>query len=145
MGSSKTGSIVFIEPEATHTQTQELQNLIFDEGEEIKKILSLLTEFLRPYLSYFEMQQSFLLQMDVIYAKARYAKEINGILPSISMEKRCLDYKKAFHPLLLQTNRLEGKVTYPQDLYLLLFSHPNLNQYLLSDPYYLFDQYYLLF
>ena len=118
MGSSKTGSIVFIEPEATHTQTQELQNLIFDEGEEIKKILSLLTEFLRPYLSYFEMQQSFLLQMDVIYAKARYAKEINGILPSISMEKRCLDYKKAFHPLLLQTNRLEGKVTYPQDLYL---------------------------
>ena len=29
MGSSKTGSIVFIEPEATHVQTQELQNLIF--------------------------------------------------------------------------------------------------------------------
>ena len=43
MGSSKTGSIVFIEPEATYNQNQELQNLLFEESEEIKKILSGLT------------------------------------------------------------------------------------------------------
>ena len=38
MGSSKTGSIVFMEPEVTHAQNRELQNLLFEEGEEIKKI-----------------------------------------------------------------------------------------------------------
>ena len=48
MGSSKTGSIVFIEPEATLKFSRELQNLIFEESEEIKKILSQLTDFLRP-------------------------------------------------------------------------------------------------
>lgn len=118
MGSSKTGSIVFIEPEATHAQTQELQNLLFEEGEEIKKILSQLTDFFRPFLRYFQAQQDFLLRMDVVYAKARYAQEINGILPDIATEERKLDYKKAYHPLLLQAHRLEGKVTHPQDLYL---------------------------
>ena len=81
MGSSKTGSIVFIEPEATHLQTQELQNLTFEEGEEIKKILSQLTDFLRPYLPYLKLQQDFLLNLDLVYAKARYAQEINGVLP----------------------------------------------------------------
>ena len=45
MGSSKTGSIVFIEPETTYLQNQELQNLLFEETEEIKKILSELTDF----------------------------------------------------------------------------------------------------
>ena len=47
LGSSKTGSIVFIEPEATYNQNQELQNLLFEESEEIK-ILSGLTDFLDP-------------------------------------------------------------------------------------------------
>ena len=39
MRSSKTGSIVFMEPETTNAQNRELQNLVFEEGEEIKKIL----------------------------------------------------------------------------------------------------------
>ena len=52
LGSSKTGSIVYIEPEATLNLTRELQNLVFEETEEIKKILSQLTDFLRPCLLY---------------------------------------------------------------------------------------------
>ena len=68
MGSSKTGSIVFIEPETTYLQNQELQNLLFEETEEIKKILSELTDFFRPYLPYFQKQHSFLLKFDIIYA-----------------------------------------------------------------------------
>ena len=118
MGSSKTGSIVFIEPEATHLQNQELQNLIFEEDEEIKKILSQLTDFFRPYVPYLELQQEFLLGLDIVYAKASYAKEINGVLPTIKLDSRELSYKKAFHPLLLKANRLENKRTYPQDIIL---------------------------
>ena len=116
MGSSKTGSIVFIEPETTYLQNQELQNLLFEETEEIKKILSELTDFFRPYLPYFQNQHSFLLKFDIIYAKACYGNEIDGIFPKINSDEKEINYKKAFHPLLLQTNRLQNKPTYPQDI-----------------------------
>ncbi|MEK9566652.1 MAG: DNA mismatch repair protein MutS [Flavobacteriaceae bacterium] len=118
MGSSKTGSIVFIEPEATHAQTRELQNLEFEEGEEIKKILSQLTDFFRPYLPYLQLQHTFLLELDVIHAKAKYAQEIGGLLPYIAQEEREISYIQAYHPLLLQAHKLENKHTYPQDLHL---------------------------
>lgn len=130
MGSSKTGSIVFIEPEATHLQTQELQNLTFEEGEEIKKILSQLTGFLRPYLPYLKLQQGFLLNLDLVYAKARYAQEINGVLPIIDLNSRVLNYQKAYHPLLLQAHRLQDKVTHPQDISL----DPNHRIVVISGP-----------
>ena len=116
MGSSKTGSIVFIEPEATYLQNQELQNLLFEETEEIKKILSELTDFFRPYLPYFQNQHSFLLKFDIIYAKACYGNEIDGIFPKINSDEKEINYKKAFHPLLLQTNKLQNKSTYPQNI-----------------------------
>ena len=116
MGSSKTGSIVFIEPEVTNTQTRELQNLEFEESDEIKKILSQLTDFFRPYLPYLELQYRFLLNIDLIHAKSRYAEEIGGILPEIIKDQMKIVYINAFHPLLLQAHKLENKVTYPQDL-----------------------------
>ena len=116
MGSSKTGSIVFIEPETTYLQNQELQNLLFEETEEIKKILSELTDFFRPYLPYFQNQHSFLLKFDIIYAKACYGNEIDGIFPKINSDEKEINYKKAFHPLLLQTNKLQNKSTYPQNI-----------------------------
>ncbi len=116
MGSSKTGSIVFIEPETTYLQNQELQNLLFEETEEIKKILSELTDFFRPYLPYFQNQHSFLLKFDIIYAKACYGNEIDGIFPKINSDEKEINYKKALHPILLQTNKLQNKSTYPQDI-----------------------------
>src|SRR6056300_87719 len=130
MGSSKTGSIVFIEPEATNAQTRELKNLEFEEGEEIKKILSKLTDFFRPYLPYLELQHSFLLELDIIHAKARYAQEIGGLLPEIIEDQKQIIYKNAYHPLLLQSHRIEDKVTYPQDVYL----HPDNRIVVISGP-----------
>ena len=130
MGSSKTGSIVFIEPQATHLLTQEIQNLLYEEDEEIKKILSTLTDFFRPFLPYLLKQHSFLLELDVVYAKACYAKEINAILPKISLDERRLEFKNAYHPLLLQTHKLEGKKTHPQDITL----HPEQRIIVISGP-----------
>ena len=117
MGSSKTGSIVFMEPEATAQFTRELQNLEYEEKEEIKKILSQLTDFLRPFTPLIRQYQSYLLQLDVIYAKARYAQDINGVLPKIT-EHSEIEYFQAYHPLLWKTHQLENKKTFPQDIHL---------------------------
>jgi DNA mismatch repair protein MutS2 len=67
MGSSKTGSIVFIEPEATLNFSRELQNIVFEESEEIKKILSQLTDFLRPLLDLIKHYQSYLIHIDTLF------------------------------------------------------------------------------
>ena len=87
MGSSKTGSIVFIEPEATLKFSRELQNLIFEESEEIKKILSQLTDFLRPQFCLIKSYQNYLILLDTIFARARYSESINGLLLSSQIIK----------------------------------------------------------
>ena len=117
MGSSKTGSIVFIEPEATLNFSRELQNLVFEESEEIKKILSQLTEYLRPELGLIKYYQSYLIDIDTIFARARYAQAINGLLPIFSDQQE-LELKNAYHPLLYRTHQLENKKTFPQDIHL---------------------------
>src|SRR5690606_23947488 len=50
LGSSKTGSIAYIEPEATLRYTRELANLEFEAREEIVRILKALSAKLRPFL-----------------------------------------------------------------------------------------------
>ena len=117
MGSSKTGSIVFIEPEATLNFSRELQNLVFEESEEIKKILSQLTEYLRPQLGLIKYYQSYLIDIDTIFARARYAQAVNGLLPIFSDQQE-LELKNAYHPLLYRTHQLENKKTFPQDIHL---------------------------
>ena len=115
MGASKTGSIVYIEPDATHQHQRDLNNLEFEETEEIKRILLELTSFISGYSPLLESYQQFLTKLDVIYAKAKYAKEINAVLPEISTHQE-LDLVNAYHPLLLVANKSEGLKTYPQTI-----------------------------
>src|SRR5690606_16442887 len=87
LGGSKTGSIVYIEPEATFRHTRELNNLEFEEEEEVTRILKSLTDFVRPFVPLLQQYQQFLTEMDVIFAKATYANNINGVLPNINSER----------------------------------------------------------
>lgn len=117
LGNSKTGSIVYIQPEATHNHTRELNNLEYEEKEEVKKILKELTNFLRPYRPLLKDYQDLLTEIDVVSAKAKYAREMDAVLPKIS-EERELELIDAYHPLLLLTNRKQKKKTYPQTIQL---------------------------
>ena len=115
MGSSKTGIIVYIEPQETLVQSRKLQDFLYDEDQEIKRILKELTSFLRPYISLLKNYQSYLAKIDVIYSKAKYANEINGIKPNLSRDK-VIFLKNAFHPLLYSNNKSLGIKTYPQTI-----------------------------
>lgn len=130
LGSSKTGSIAYIEPEATLRYSRELSNLEYEEREEITRILKQLTNTIRPYTELLHQYQDFLSDMDVVAGKARYANRINGILPHISEEKR-LYFRDAFHPILFLNNKAKNKPTYPQtielqnDSRIIVISGPN--------------------
>ena len=115
LGSSKTGSIVYIEPDTTQQHQRDLNNLEFEETEEIKRILLELTSFISGYSPLLESYQQFLTKLAVIYAKAKYAKEINAVLPEITTHQE-LDLVNAYHPLLLVANKSEGLKTYPQTI-----------------------------
>ncbi len=115
LGNSKTGSIAFIEPEATLKYSRELNNLEYEEREEITRILKQLSNDIRPYLELLKSYQEFLSDIDVIAAKAKYANKINGLLPTIIEEKR-LFFRDAFHPILYLTNKEKKEITYPQTI-----------------------------
>ncbi|HEX8562110.1 MAG TPA: DNA mismatch repair protein MutS [Flavobacterium sp.] len=115
LGSSKTGSIAYIEPEATLRFSRELSNLEYEETEEITRILKMLTERIRPFLPLLVQYQDFLSDIDVIAAKAKYAVQINGVMPNITEDRR-MYFRDAFHPILYLTNKAKKEVTYPQTI-----------------------------
>jgi DNA mismatch repair protein MutS2 len=115
MGGSKTGSIVYIEPDVTLQYSRELNNLEYDEKEEVIRILKEITDYLRLHLPLLSDYQNYLVKMDIIYAKSKYARSINAVLPEINNSK-ILDLVDAYHPLLYQTNNEKGEKTYPQSI-----------------------------
>ena len=115
LGQSKTGSIVYIEPQETLEYANELSTLLYEETEEIKRILKQLTEFVRPYASQLASYQEYLIAIDSIYARAKYAMAINGVLPILT-DKRVLSLVQAYHPLLLVANHKRKEKTFPQSI-----------------------------
>jgi len=104
-----------MEPESTLRFSRELNNLEYEEQEEIKHILKVLTEFVRPYTSLIDNYQSFLTEMDLISAKAKYSNDINAVLPNINQE-RLYELKDAYHPLLFVANNKKKIKTFPQSV-----------------------------
>ncbi len=130
MGGSKTGSIVYIEPETTLQYSRELNNLEYEEHEEVIRILKDLTNYIRPFLPLLEDYQSFLIDIDVISAKAKYAQSMDAILPEISQERH-MYLRDAYHPLLYLNNLETKATTFPQtiklkqDSRIIVISGPN--------------------
>ena len=128
-GSSRTGSIVFIEPEAVLHYSRMLNNLEYDEKEEIMKILKKLTDQIRPSKDQLSSFQDYLVEIDITAAKAKYARDINGLLPNINNDKE-LYLKDAYHPLLYLNNQLNDEKTWPQTIHL----HPENRIIVISGP-----------
>ena len=129
MGTSKTGSIVYIEPEATLRYSRELNNLEFEEKEEVQRILNQLTNQIRPFRALLSDYQNYLGQIDVTAAKAKYAQDINAIKPTLGTSRR-LYLRDAYHPLLYLNNKRKNEKTFPQTIEL----HPENRIIVISGP-----------
>lgn len=129
MGTSKTGSIVYIEPEATLRYSRELNNLEFEEKEEVQRILNQLTNQIRPFRALLSDYQNFLSEIDVTAAKAKYAQDINALKPKLGTTRR-LFLRDAYHPLLYLNNKRKNEKTFPQTIEL----HPENRIIVISGP-----------
>ena len=117
LGASKSGSIVYIAPQATLSYSREYQNLVYEEKQEVVKILRTLATTIRPFVPLLNEYISFLTHIDVVGAKAKYAKEINAILPKITTEKK-IYFKNAVHPILWRKNNHQKIKTISQTIQL---------------------------
>ncbi len=130
LGTSKTGSIVFIEPEAINALQKQLFSLRYDEKQEIIRILKELTENLRPYESVLFQYNEYLINLETIAAKAKFALILEAIRPQITQEKQ-LKLVEAYHPILKLTNQDLGLPVIPQEINLnekqriIIISGPN--------------------
>ena len=115
LGTSKTGSIVFIEPEAVIKYSRDLQLMELEQQEEVQRILRQLARVLRPYIPDLATYQQVMAEVDLTAAKASLAMSIGGTLPEINREDRMF-LRDAYHPLLLLANRRRGEKTWPQTL-----------------------------
>ena len=117
LGSSKSGGIVYIAPQATLAYSREYQNLVYEEKQEVVKILRELATTIRPMTSLLEEYLAYLTHIDAVGAKAKYAKESNAVLPKISKEKK-IYFKNALHPVLWRKNMQQQIETIPQTIQL---------------------------
>jgi len=115
LGASKSGNIVYIAPQATLAYSREFQNLVYEEKQEVIKILTALSEKIRPFTDLLTEYIAFLAHTDTVSAKAKYAKEMNAVLPKISKNKRIF-FKNAVHPILWRKNNEQKIKTISQTI-----------------------------
>lgn len=127
---SSTGKTVFIEPEEVVEANNALRSLQIEEQREIVRILTLLADKLRPYSDEILGAVGIVGEIDFIHAKALYAAEVGGVMPSLDDTPE-LEWYHACHPVLLASLRRQGKEIVPLDITLsardriLVISGPN--------------------
>jgi DNA mismatch repair protein MutS2 len=121
VGSSKTGSLTFIEPQVNIQLNNELEMLLDDERKEIYRILQALTKEIALFLPLIQAYQAILTQLDFINAKTRLALELNCVLPGIENDTH-IEIINAYHPILWKANKAMGKKTLPQYIHMDKFS-----------------------
>jgi len=97
--SSDSGATVFIEPMAIVTLNNELRDLESKEKEEIAKILIYLSGQLSGIWEEIEVAYGLILDLDFIFAKAKYSRSLKGEIPLLNDQGK-INLKKARHPLL---------------------------------------------
>jgi DNA mismatch repair protein MutS2 len=99
---SATGNTLFIEPPIAIDLMNELRRLELAETREVQRILRELTESLRPYRAELVETLDALVEIDSLFARARYALAYNGRRPEV-LERGTSEYvvEAGYHPLLL--------------------------------------------
>ena len=126
---SATGKTIFIEPQQVVEANNRIRELEGEERRERIRILMAITEEIRPEVPQILETEAYLGDVDFLRAKALFALDINAIVPELS-KKPLLDWREAYHPVLLLNFRRLGKTVVPltirlTDNRILVISGPN--------------------
>ena len=126
---SATGKTVFIEPQQVVEANNRIRELEGEERRERIRILLEITAQLRPEVPQILKTETYLGEVDFLRAKALFAIDMHAIVPEIS-KKPMIDWREAYHPVLLLNFRRQGKTVVPltirlTDNRILVISGPN--------------------
>src|SRR5579863_3914689 len=112
---SSSGQTVYIEPEEVFALNNNIRDLEFDRRREIVRILTALTDELRPYVPLLLSYHGLLTKMDFVRAKALFAIDIEAEMPGLVNEPR-IKLQNARHPLLFLSFKAEKKTVVPLNI-----------------------------
>ena len=127
---SATGKTVFIEPAEVVEANNKVRQLEAEERREVIRILTVFTDEVRPHVSEILDSYQFLAQIDLIHAKAEWARLTKAFEPTVNNQPY-IDWIRAVHPLLQLSLEKQGKSVVPLDITLtqpkrlLIISGPN--------------------
>ena len=96
---SGSGQTLFIEPTAVVELGNEFKKLVIEEQAEVERILTELTAMIKPSANDIYTDLMTLGRIDLIFAKAKLAKEYRAVQPKLNSEGR-LRIVKGRHPLI---------------------------------------------
>ena len=96
---SATGSTYFVEPMSAVNANNALRELELKEKKEIERILSELSSEAAAYREAIDLDYRLLVQLDVIFAKAKLAYQMKAWAPLMNDQGR-IELRKARHPLI---------------------------------------------
>ncbi|MBV4421891.1 endonuclease MutS2 [Clostridium tyrobutyricum] len=108
---SASGSTLYIEPMGLVNLNNEIKELKLSEKAEIERILAGLSLEIYDDISAIEIDANILWELDFIFAKAKFANDLNCTIPSVN-EDGIVDIIQAKHPLI------DRKVVVPMDIYM---------------------------
>ena len=108
---SSSGATLFIEPMSLVNLNNEIKEIMLKEKAEVERILAQLSYKIYENINIVQNNANIVWELDFIFAKARYAIEINAIIPSVN-EDGVIDIIEARHPLI------DPKVVVPSNIYL---------------------------
>ncbi|HMG08722.1 MAG TPA: hypothetical protein VK609_09445, partial [Mucilaginibacter sp.] len=114
---SASGQTVYMEPEEVFTLNNRVRDLEFERRREIVKILTTLTNELRPYTPLLLSYHSLLTKLDFVRAKALFAIDIEAEMPQVVNEAK-LKLFNARHPLLFLNFKTEQKTVVPLNVHI---------------------------
>ncbi|MBO4723059.1 MAG: Smr/MutS family protein [Muribaculaceae bacterium] len=127
---SATGRTIFIEPEEVVETNNRIREAEGEVKREIIRILTEVTDMIRPHAEELISTYRVLGLIDFIRAKAVFAQDVDGQLPHIEKNPH-IELYHAIHPALLLSLREQGKEVVPLNIELnheqriLLISGPN--------------------
>ena len=127
---SATGKTVFIEPAEVVEANNKVRQLEAEERREVIRILTVFSDEVRPHVNELLASYQFLAQIDLIYAKAEWARLTGAFEPQVENRPH-IDWIRAIHPLLQLSLEKQGKQVVPLDIMLtqekriLIISGPN--------------------
>jgi DNA mismatch repair protein MutS2 len=109
---SASGQTVYMEPEEVFTLNNRIRDLEFERRREILKILTALTNELRPSVPLLLSYHGLLTKLDFVRAKALFAIDVEGEMPVLVNEPK-IKLVNARHPLLFLSFKKEQKTVVP--------------------------------